>query len=107
MASQPVVIPDSFDGHLLRDFSVPAHYAPYVSHVLLPHQGIVSRVAQLAQDVHAAYQGRELQLVCVLKGAHPVLGKRRFFRQRIEDEFDRQCEDDERRANIVKRQDID
>ena len=72
MASQPIVIPDDFAGYSLTQFPVPGHYQPYVANVLIPSGLIGDRVAQLAREVHADYQGRELQLVCVLKGASRV-----------------------------------
>ena len=42
---------------------------PDISSVLLTHQQIAERTAQLGEAVSRDYQGKELTAICVLKGA--------------------------------------
>lgn len=66
---KPLYIPDDF-GWDIDLFSIPSHYKPYVSKVMLPRGMIKDRVARLARDIRDDYGKTCPHLLCVLKGAH-------------------------------------
>ena len=49
-------------------FLIPNHYQDCVSTVLISHGMIMDRVQKLAADIRAAYAGKTIHLLCVLKG---------------------------------------
>lgn len=71
--SEPLYIPDDFAWPLAA-FAIPPHYAPYLSHVLLPHGLIQDRVDKLAADIGAAYATGTPHILVVLKGGNEFAG---------------------------------
>ena len=69
----PFHVSDDFTFELTH-FSVPEHYAPDLSSVMIPHGLIMDRIDKLAVDIVRAYRIRELNtrlhMLCVLKGGH-------------------------------------
>jgi len=59
------------DGTLynLSDFCLPKHYQGQLAGVLIPNGMVVDRIEKLAMDIAEAYAGKELHIVCVLKGS--------------------------------------
>lgn len=50
----------------------PPEYEGHLKSLMIKRDAILSRVQELAQLIHADYQGRRPVLLCVLKGANPV-----------------------------------
>ena len=67
------VVPDGFAWDLDL-FSIPEHYQPDLSSVMIPHGLVMDRIQKLAVDILKAYRFREegtrLHMICVLKGGH-------------------------------------
>jgi len=47
----------------------------YIHKVLITHEEIVAYCKQLAHDIEAQYEGKQLTLVCILKGSVPFLAE--------------------------------
>jgi len=74
--SDPLVIPDSFEGYPLNYFNLPLHYRDDLKSVLIPYGLVQDRIEALASrifsDLHI-HIPEQLICMCVLKGGY------RFF----------------------------
>jgi hypoxanthine phosphoribosyltransferase len=67
MKYAPLII-NSADRYPLDSFTIPQHYEKYLDSILIPKGMIKDRIERLARDIHRDYHGKELVLLCVLKG---------------------------------------
>jgi hypoxanthine phosphoribosyltransferase len=72
VASKPIIIPDNDDGYSKDQFSIPTHYVKYVDSIMIPYGLISDRIEKLAQEIHEDYQGKNLYVVCILKGGEKI-----------------------------------
>ena len=72
MASKPIIINGNDDGYSIDQFSIPMHYVKYVDKVMIPYGLISDRIEKLAQEIHEDYQGKNLYVVCILKGGEKI-----------------------------------
>jgi hypoxanthine phosphoribosyltransferase len=72
MASKPILITDENDGYTINQLSVPTHYKEYLENIMISRGLIKDRVEKLAQEIHEDYQGKNIHLLCVLKGGEKI-----------------------------------
>merc|ERR1711916_251082 len=65
-----IFIKDDFEPIPVSLVSIPTRYQGMVESVCIPHGLVRDRVQKIAQDVFTKYQGQELHMVCILKGAY-------------------------------------
>ncbi|KNC54777.1 hypoxanthine phosphoribosyltransferase [Thecamonas trahens ATCC 50062] len=68
-----IVIPDDYEAIPVSLLSIPTRYQGDVDSCLIPFGLITDRVQKLAEMVYEQYKGKELHMLCLLKGAY------RFF----------------------------
>eukprot|EP00918_Siedleckia_nematoides_P095365 GHVU01209404.1.p1 GENE.GHVU01209404.1~~GHVU01209404.1.p1 ORF type:complete len:228 (-),score=51.11 GHVU01209404.1:1-684(-) len=56
------------EGIKKENFLLPPHYEPMVDRILIPRGLLQDRMEKLAFDIYNKYQGKELHVVCILKG---------------------------------------
>jgi hypoxanthine phosphoribosyltransferase len=72
MTSKPIIISDENNGYSMDQLSVPMHYREYLDGIIIPRGLIKDRVEKLAQEIHEEYQGKNIHIICVLKGGEKV-----------------------------------
>jgi hypoxanthine phosphoribosyltransferase len=73
-AGDPIVIPDN--ARYEKDhFIIPKHYSESLSHVLLTRGVIDDRIEKIALEIHEAFGGEPLHLLCILKGSRGFFSK--------------------------------
>ena len=72
MASKPIIITNESEGYSTEQLSVPTHYKDYLENIMISRGLIKDRVEKLAQEIHEDYQGKNLHLLCVLKGGEKI-----------------------------------
>lgn len=69
MLTTPEVIEDGAKGKSVNSYVVSANFKPYIDRILVTKGQLKDRIARLAEDIHGAYVGQSLDLLCVKDGA--------------------------------------
>jgi len=75
MTYNPIFVKDDDTKHSIEQLSIPEHYRKYLKNIMISNGLIKDRIEKLAQDLHEDYQGKNLHLVCVLKGGEKVFSE--------------------------------
>jgi len=78
MTYNPIRI-DSVNTYSLDSFTVPMHYVDYLKSILIPKGMIKDRIEKVAKDIHKDYYGKNLILVCVLKGGEKFFSDLSYY----------------------------
>ncbi|MFH1770712.1 MAG: hypoxanthine phosphoribosyltransferase [archaeon] len=86
MGSEPIFVPDD-QRYALNQFEIPKKYVKDLSSIMISSGQINNRIEKLAKDVNEVYAGKDIFLLCVLKGAFNFFADLVHFLDKYDDTF--------------------
>jgi hypoxanthine phosphoribosyltransferase len=75
MSSKVIIIKDKPTHPAVAGVDIPLQYSEYIKEMIISSEEISKRLKQVAEDIHRDYKGKDIYMLCILKGAEKTFSE--------------------------------